>query len=125
MVQPYIAGIERQGEFNLVFIGGRYSHAFRKGAMLSSGPKAERSLFLEENIGRHEATAEQRTLAERALRAIPGGSERLLYARVDLLPTVDGDLLVSEVELIEPALHLDHTPGAAERLVGLILESTI
>jgi hypothetical protein len=45
----------------------------------------------------------------------------LLYARIDLLPSPDGPLLL-EAELIEPSLFLAHADGAADRLAGAIAD---
>ena len=54
--------------------------------------------------------------AERALRGAPGDS---LYARVDGV-IKDGELVVTELELLEPSLFLDAEPGAAERFAEAI-----
>jgi hypothetical protein len=120
MIQPYLEQVERDGEVDLVFIGGRYSHSVRKGHMLGSAPREEGPLFFKEDIRPKEATLEQRDLAERVLAAVPGGADRLLYGRVDLLPTVGDGAEVSEVELIEPSLYFGHGPGSAERFVELV-----
>jgi glutathione synthase/RimK-type ligase-like ATP-grasp enzyme len=120
LVQPYLDRVEADGEADLVFLGGRYSHAARKGAMLGGGPRVEGPLFFHEDIRPHEATPAERAVAERALAAVPGGADRLLYGRVDLLPAAGGGLVVTEVELIEPSLFLGHGPDSAERLADLI-----
>ena len=54
--------------------------------------------------------------AERALRAAPGNS---LYARVDGV-IIDGDLVVTELELLEPSLFLDGDPAAPRRFAAAI-----
>jgi glutathione synthase/RimK-type ligase-like ATP-grasp enzyme len=125
MVQPYLARVEKEGEKDLVFIGGRYSHTARKGGMLAGVTRVETALFFQEDIGQCEATPSERAVAERALAAVPGGAERLLFGRVDLLPAEDGGHLVSEVEVIEPSLFFDHCPGSAERLVRLIVQAAM
>ena len=51
---------------------------------------------------------------------MPGGPDRLLYARVDLLPDEAGDPVVIELELTEPSLWLSSSPGAADRLAAAI-----
>ena len=120
MIQPYLDQVERDGEVDLVFIGGRYSHSVRKGAMLGGVPRVEGPLFFHEEIRFHEATPKERALAERVLAAVPGGADRLLYGRVDLLPTAVADAVVTEVELIEPSLFFGHEPGSAERFVDRV-----
>ena len=121
MVQPYLAAVDEVGETAVVHVGGRYSHALRKGALLRPGDAAEvEGLWRPEEITAAEPTPAQLALAEQALAAVPGGPERLLYARVDLLPGPDGAPLVVEVELAEPSLFLSAVPGSADRLAAAI-----
>ena len=51
---------------------------------------------------------------------MPGGAGGLLYARVDLLPGLDGAPVVVEVELAEPSLFLGAAPGLADRFAAAI-----
>ena len=51
---------------------------------------------------------------------IPGGSSGLLYGRVDLIPGLNGEPMVLEVELTEPALFLEFSEGGVERLADCI-----
>jgi hypothetical protein len=44
-----------------------------------------------------------------------------LYARVDLLPSPDGPVVV-ELELTEPSLFLAHSAGAPDRFAAAIAE---
>jgi hypothetical protein len=77
-------------------------------------------LYLEEELGPHDATAAERQVAEAALALVPGPT---LYARVDLLGG-----LVLELEVVEPSLYLAHGEGAADRLAGAVarrLEATL
>lgn len=66
-----------------------------------------------------EATDAELEVARRALKAVPGGSG-LLYARVDLVPGLDGEPLIIELELTEPDLCLRHAPGSAARFAEAI-----
>ena len=54
------------------------------------------------------------------IRAIDDRFGRLLYARVDLLPTPTGPIVL-EVELVEPSLNHDLGPGSAHRFAAAIL----
>jgi glutathione synthase/RimK-type ligase-like ATP-grasp enzyme len=108
MVQPLIEGAD---EISLVFVDGRYSHSLRRRAALPSG-RVEQVLYLDEELGPYEATAEDRRVAEAALALVPSST---LYARVDLL-----DSLVLELELVEPSLYLGFGQGAAERLAEAV-----
>lgn len=121
MVQPYLSGVDSVGETAVVHLGGSYSHALRKGPLLAPGqPDQTEALWRPEDISRREPSAAERDLAGRALAAVPGGPDRLLYARVDLLPGPDGDPVVIEVELAEPSLFLLSVPAAADRLAAAI-----
>ena len=95
MVQPYVASVDERGETALVFIGGRYSHAVTKGALLVPGDRAtEDNLFAPEKLHATQASVAEREVAEAVLDAIPFARDELLYARVDL---VLGDAFLKNV----------------------------
>ncbi|BCL12803.1 ATP-grasp domain-containing protein [Micromonospora sagamiensis] len=125
MVQPYLHGVDTAGETALLFAGGPtgpvFSHAIRKGAMLAGPDLPSEELFRTERIDPRTATAEQLAVAERTLAAVPGGAERLLYARVDLIPGPDGTPVLVELELTEPSLFLGHAEGAADRFADAVV----
>jgi glutathione synthase/RimK-type ligase-like ATP-grasp enzyme len=121
VVQPYLTAVDEVGETAVVYVGGTYSHALAKAALLQPGAPAEiEELWRPERIEAREPSAAERALAEQALAAVPGGPERLLYARVDLLPGPAGDPLVMEVELTEPSLFLTAVPAGADRFAAAI-----
>jgi glutathione synthase/RimK-type ligase-like ATP-grasp enzyme len=116
MVQPFVEAVDHAGEVALHYLGGEFSHAVRKAAMLPRGGDPGQGLFVEERISAAEPSADELGLAEQALDAVPFPREELLYSRVDLLP---GPILL-EVELTEPSLYLDYSEGAAERFADAI-----
>ena len=119
LLQPYLDRVNVHGESALVYFAGRFSHAVRKGPLLRAGAGAIETLFAPEEITARVPSAEELSLAERALAA--GPSRSLLYARIDLLRDgVDRPRLL-ELELIEPSLFFNHAPGAAERFAEEIL----
>jgi hypothetical protein len=119
MLQPYLSAVDSDGETALLFLGGAYSHAIRKGPMLT-GPAVElEGLYQPEVISPREPSADQRALAEQALAVVPGAD--LLYARVDLVPGPDGRPVVLELELCEPSLFLATSPPAAQCFADAIL----
>ena len=121
LVQPYLAAVDEAGETAVVHLGGAYSHGLGKRALLVPGAPAEiDALWRPEEITPREPSAAERALAERTLAAVPGGPERLLYARVDLLPGPAGEPLVIEVELTEPSLFLTAVPAAADTAAAAI-----
>ncbi|MCY1138811.1 hypothetical protein OWR29_12455 [Actinoplanes sp. Pm04-4] len=125
MIQPYLAAVDETGETALIYLpdaGGAltYSHAIRKGAMLT-GPDEGAIAPGSERIDPRTATAAERAVAERVLEAVPGGAGRLLYARIDLIPGSDGSPLLVELELTEPTLFLKEGGDAADRLAEAVI----
>jgi len=110
MVQPYLADEEEKA---LVYVEGAYSHSLARRVPLPAGG-ARSVLYLDEELGPREATAEERAVAEAALACAPGEP---LYARVDLLGGA-----VLELELTEPSLYLSFGDGAAERFASAIAD---
>jgi hypothetical protein len=116
LVQPYLPSVDERGETGLIYIGGRYSHAIRKGPLLRSGETPGRRLFAQEQIDPRIADDSERAVAERALDALPFPRAELLYARVDLIGDAAGEPQLIELELTEPSLYLSLGEGAVERL---------
>jgi glutathione synthase/RimK-type ligase-like ATP-grasp enzyme len=112
LVQPFVAEIQRDGEWSLLFFDGVFSHAVRK------LPKAGDYRVQGEHGGSAElAEAPAPALAAaRAVLAAVGraGHANPVYARIDGVMR-DGRFLLMEAELIEPFLHLAIRPDAAER----------
>jgi glutathione synthase/RimK-type ligase-like ATP-grasp enzyme len=119
LVQPYLSQVDDSGETAVVFVDGEFSHAARKGALLRPGGDLVDGLFAEEEIGPRDASHAEHSAADAAMAALPL-DDPPLYARVDLLPTPDGPVVL-ELELAEPSLFLDHVPGSAERLADAIM----
>ncbi|WP_229400070.1 ATP-grasp domain-containing protein [Micromonospora okii] len=124
MVQPYLTAVDTAGETALLYLTGpeglRFSHAIRKGPMLTGPDLGPDGLYRAEEISPRAATPEQAAVAGRALAAVPGGAERLLYARVDLIPGPDGSPVLVELELTEPSLFLGQDALAPARLAEAI-----
>lgn len=108
MIQPLI---EDAAETSLVHLDGAYSHSLARRAPLPAGGVQD-VLYLDEELGAHEATADERRVANAALALVP---EPWLYARIDLIGR-----LVLELEVVEPSLYLAYGDGAADRLAAAI-----
>jgi len=109
MVQPLLSEVSDAGEWSIVFLGGRFSHAVLK------RPAAGDYRVQWEFGGSAVSAAPARRLiadAGRVLAAVPGDA---LYARVDGVER-EGRLVLMELELIEPHLFLGWDDGAAGRL---------
>jgi glutathione synthase/RimK-type ligase-like ATP-grasp enzyme len=113
LVQPYLPEIE-DGEVSLVLFAGELSHAVRK------APAAGDFRVQEEHGGTvllHDPTPAERAVARMVLDAVPWPTT---YARIDLVVTQDGPLLM-EAELIEPELFLRAAPEAAGRFADVLV----
>jgi glutathione synthase/RimK-type ligase-like ATP-grasp enzyme len=111
LVQPYFAEVERPGEVAVVFIDGKISHAVRKIPALTVGGHGDPDELV--------AVTEELALAAQRVVSAAGAAD-LLFARVDLIPTAAGWLLL-ELELTEPTLFLEQHPPAAEALADGLL----
>lgn len=124
MVQPYIDAVDTAGETGLVWLGDRFSHAFRKGALLAAGADATADLYALEEIGAREPSRAELATGERVLDALaelaPAGRADLLYARVDLVPDPSGVPVLLELELTEPSLWFAADPSAVARWVAAV-----
>lgn len=126
MLQPYQVEVETQGEAGLVFIEGRFSHAFRKGPLLAKDaspvPGAEdQTLFRKEAIDPLQASPAQLELAQAIMDWVCQRFGPLLYARVDLVPDAEGRPRLLELELAEPSLFHETDPSSADRLAEAIV----
>lgn len=102
LVQPFLHAVAQEGEYSIMLFGGEFSHAIVK------RPKAG-DYRVQPHLGgseqRCEAPAGAIQLASAALAAAPAAAT---YARVDMVRDNDGKLAIIELELIEPALWLQH-----------------
>jgi glutathione synthase/RimK-type ligase-like ATP-grasp enzyme len=119
MLQPYLDRVDHHGETAVVYIGGRYSHAFRKGPLLRLDDGLVSGLFAPEQITAREPDEDERQVAETAFRAC--SLDEPLYARVDLIRDDRGRAVVLELELTEPSLYFLHAPEAAGRFADALL----
>jgi glutathione synthase/RimK-type ligase-like ATP-grasp enzyme len=123
MVQPYLSGVDRDGETGMVFLRGELSHGFRKGPLLLGGAADVDGLFAVEQIEPREPSPAEVELGLAVVAACERrcGVDGLLYARVDVLPGPDGEPIVLEAELTEPSLFLEQSAGAAHRAAAAVL----
>jgi glutathione synthase/RimK-type ligase-like ATP-grasp enzyme len=110
IVQPLVEAIATHGEYSLMLFGGVFSHAVLK-------KPATGDFRVQPHLG---GTTEPcgipdgaEALAKAALAAAPAATT---YARVDMLRDDDGELRLMELELVEPALFLDHAPEQAKQM---------
>jgi glutathione synthase/RimK-type ligase-like ATP-grasp enzyme len=118
MIQPYQPTIDAEGETALIFIGGHYSHAIHKGALLRADVGVTERLWEQQVIAAAEPRPDQHRLSETVMGAVGRLVGPTSYARVDVVDGPDGAPLVLEVEVVEPSLFLIHCPDAARRLAA-------
>ncbi|HEX7878470.1 MAG TPA: hypothetical protein VF720_03620 [Candidatus Eisenbacteria bacterium] len=114
IVQPLIETIREEGEWSFIFIDGRFSHLVRK-------RPAAGDYRINTTYGGTDEVATPRPdhLAEAG--AIMARIDfRHLYARLDLV-RIGADMVIMEVELIEPFLYFDHAPESVARFVDAVL----
>ncbi|MHC3439775.1 ATP-grasp domain-containing protein [Natrialbaceae archaeon A-gly3] len=113
VVQEFTPEIE-QGERSIVFVRGEYSHAWNDPTKADDFSDFEEpDLSYEPGKGIVE---DARSVLETACAILECDSTALPYARVDYVER-DGEILVMELELIEPYLGLAREEGAVERFV--------
>lgn len=113
LVQPYRREVH-DGEVSVICIGGEPMHAVRKVPKQGDFRTQE---HLGAAVSRVTITDAYARLAHAALAVAPSPTA---FARVDLLDTTEGPLLM-ELELIEPTLWFDHGPDSADSLADLLL----
>jgi glutathione synthase/RimK-type ligase-like ATP-grasp enzyme len=115
LVQSFVPEIQTRGESSLIFFGGEYSHAVRK------RPAAGDFRSQSEHGGAVETispSAAVRTQAERVLACL---DEVPAIARVDGVEVSD-ELLLMELELIDPSLYLGENTAALDRCARVLAE---
>lgn len=114
MVQPYVAAVEERGETGLVYLGGEFSHAFRRRVALRPGAELEGDVLGDERSEEWRATDAERAVGDAVVARLPSTA----YARIDLLPSAAGPVVL-EVELTEPSLFLHLDRGAPARAAAV------
>jgi hypothetical protein len=115
LIQPFLTAVEKYGERALVFLDNQFSHAVRKAAFQKhavSGQAGETSVVAEED----EIAFGQNILHK--LKHVRGFEP--LYARVDVVRDDSGQMMLMELELIEPSLFLAMDPQAPSRFATAI-----
>ncbi len=120
MLQPYLGRVDEVGETALIYLGGEFSHAIRKGPLLRAGAALVAGLFAPEQITPRQPQSDELAVARQAYAAL--GSSRPAYARIDLIRGADDSPVVLELELTEPSLFFAHAPGSAQRFAQVVLE---
>jgi glutathione synthase/RimK-type ligase-like ATP-grasp enzyme len=113
LLQPCMTEVESEGEWSIVFFGGRYSHAVLK----RPAPDDFRVQF--HFGGRASAATPPPALIDQAAQVLAAAGSDLLYARVDGVDH-NGRFLLMELEVNEPNLFLAYAADAPARFATAI-----
>ena len=110
MLQPFQNNIVDNGELSLILIDGKFTHAVLK--IAKKGDFRVQDDF-GGTVHKYKPTLEEIEFAETAVKAC---ETMPIYARVDMFTDNDGQLALSELELIEPELWFRNNPDSADKL---------
>ncbi len=105
ILQPFLPSVLTEGEYSFLYFDGQFSHAVNKRP--KDGDYRIQSMY----GGRehpYDPKPEELAVAKAVLSYLP---QVPLYARVDLLRGLDGQLKLIELEMIEPYLYLPFAKG--------------
>lgn len=117
MIQPFLPAIQSEGELSLIFVGGVFSHALWKRAV--PGDYRIQSLY---GGTEHAVVPDGHDLARAAavMEMLPF-DQAPLYARIDMVRGLDGELALIEAELIEPYLYPEQDARFGRRLADAVM----
>jgi O-ureido-D-serine cyclo-ligase len=117
LAQPYQSAIDEYGETGLVYLGGQFSHGFRKAPIFADNDQNHNGLYVVEEITLRIPSAVERAFGDTVVAFVKNKfGVSPLYARVDMVVNAAGVPELMELELIEPSLFLhldDESPARA------------
>lgn len=117
ILQPYLRSVEEEGEVSVILAGGKITHAVRKIPQPGDYRVQDDFGAVDQPLGLFQG---EDAFARRALDAVQRrfdgvlGRRPPLVARVDMLRDDRGELVLNELELVEPSLFFRHAPDAAD-----------
>jgi glutathione synthase/RimK-type ligase-like ATP-grasp enzyme len=119
IVQPLVESVRTEGETSLFVFGGQPISQYLK--VPPSG-----SILVHEHLGgKTNAVPLDAEATDLAIQAVEGASDLLerdlAYARVDMMRLANGELVLSELELVEPGLYLDVDDANAGPFVDTVM----
>lgn len=114
LIQPFLPSVAEEGEYSIMLFGGRFSHAIVK------RPKSGDYRVQPHLGGTEQACPAPDGAIELAQAALAAAPAEATYARVDMVRDSAGALAVIELELIEPALWLQHAPDRGESFASAV-----
>ena len=122
LVQPLLNSIAKDGEWPMVFFGGKFSHSANKRVSLPHAGTVD-DLFAAETNSPHTPTINQLKVAQAAIEFVSAKFGITTYARVDLVLDNQDNFCVLELELIEPSLFVHCADAkAVDRFVEVVTQ---
>ena len=125
MLQAEVPELSEGREKAVYLVGGRFTHAIAKGALLAPGGGFLGGVYQEHPVI-VEATPDEKAFAVRVFDAVSAVTGSVpLYGRIDMVETAESDgrgLLLLEAELFEPAFNLHLVPEVAATFAEAILD---
>lgn len=115
MVQQLLPEIRKEGELSFCFFDGEYSHAVRK------TPARGEFRVQEHKGGSTEAYQPEARYVEQARSILEHVQGDWAYARVDVVRQ-GKNLVLMELELLEPSMYLEYHPQAADSFADALLK---
>ena len=116
MVQAYMKSVETVGELSAIFIDREFTHGVQK-------IPVQGDYRVQDDFGARDTpytfTTNELTTMQKTLLSVPQHDE-LLYARFDYLRDCEGNLVLNELELVEPSLFFRHSKNSAIRFAEAI-----
>ena len=119
LAQPYQSAIDEYGETGLVYLGGEFSHGFRKAPIFADKDQNHNGLYVVEEITSRIPSNAERAFGDKVVAFVKNMfGHAPLYARVDMVVNAQGVPELMELELTEPSLflHLDDASPARAAL---------
>ena len=113
MLQEFLPGI-KHGEYSCFFFDGEYSYSVIK---IPKENDIRASFVYGATTSRLEPPADILATAKHVLQSV---GEEMLFARVDIIRHENGDPVLMELEVIEPALYLSFAPECVDELCKVV-----
>ena len=117
LIQPFVPTISSRGEASLMVFNGKFTHAILK------KPKQGDYRVQDDwggTVHPYSPTQEEITFAENCFKAC---STMPAYGRADILWGKNGDILLGELEIVEPELWIRNDPASARLFAQGVLKA--
>lgn len=119
LIQQFCPNIIHKGEYSLIYFNKCYSHTIKK-------INPDKNFLIHEEYGglitRTDDCTDLIKFADNILGQI---DSELLYARIDIVEGLDNELLLMELELIEPCLYFSFKEGCEEDFIKKLEDKLI